>query len=210
MARAPVVHVYGPSGSGKTRLVERLVGELASKGWRVATVKRSRSERLDVDTEGKDTWRHAKAGAALVAASSKSNAFVMAPSELPTAALLSAIEALGGIDLVIVEGLGADASPTAAKVAVGKVPERAPGTVLDVVDGDAQLGPVVEVLERVRATAGGRTEAVELEVGGRRVLIKGFVQEFLEGTLRGAISSLREAGEPGEEVVLRLPPRGGQ
>ncbi len=209
MARAPVVHVYGPSGSGKTRLVERLVKELAGMGWRVATVKRSRSERLDVDTEGKDTWRHAQAGAALVAATSKSNAFVMAPRELPTSALLATIEAIGGVDLVIVEGLGADTSPTAAKIAVGEVPERAPGTILDVLDGDAHLVPVVEALERVRATADGRGEAVELEVGGRHVPIKGFVQDFLEGTLRGAISSLHDSGEAGEEVVLRLPPRKG-
>ncbi len=209
MSRAPVVYVYGPSGSGKTRLVERLVRELAARGWRVATVKRSGSERLDVDTEGKDTWRHAQAGAVAVAATSRTNSFVMAPREMDSTSLVEAVQSLGGADIILVEGLGDDAPPAVAKLAVGKVKERAPGTVLDVADGDADLAPVIETLGRVRAAHAGQPAGVELEVGGARVPIKPFVQEFLEGTLRGAISSLSDAGAPQDEVVLRLPARKG-
>ena len=208
MARAPVVYFYGPSGSGKTRLVERLVSELSLRGWRVATVKRTSHEALDVDTEGKDTWRHAKAGASAVAATSRTNSFVMVPRGLPSSALVEAIEATGGVDIILVEGLGDDAPPAAAKVAVGEVKERASGTVLAVAGKEADIDAVVDVLERLRATHAGRPEAVELLVGGRSVLMKPFVQEFLEGTLRGAVSALEGAGTPQDEVVLRLPPRG--
>ena len=208
MARAPVVYFYGPSGSGKTRLVERLVAELSMRGWRVATVKRTAHEALDVDTEGKDTWRHAKAGAAAVAATSRTDSFLMVPRGLPSSALVAAIEATGGVDVILAEGLGDDAPPAAPKVAVGAVKERAPGTVLAVAGKEADLDAVVEVLERVRATYGGRAEAVELLVDGRPVPMKPFVQEFLEGTLRGAVSALEDAGTSRDEVVLRLPPRG--
>jgi len=208
MARAPVVYFYGPSGSGKTRLVERLVSELSLRGWRVATVKRTSHEALDVDTEGKDTWRHAKAGASAVAATSRTNSFVMVPRGLPSSALVEAIEATGGVDIILVEGLGDDAPPAAAKVAVGEVKERASGTVLAVAGKEADIDAVVDMLERVRAAHAGRPEAVELLVGGRSVLMKPFVQEFLEGTLRGAVSALEGAGTPQDEVVLRLPPRG--
>jgi molybdopterin-guanine dinucleotide biosynthesis protein B len=208
MARAPVVYFYGPSGSGKTRLVERLVSELSLRGWRVATVKRTSHEALDVDTEGKDTWRHAKAGASAVAATSRTNSFVMVPRGLPSSALVEAIEATGGVDIILVEGLGDDAPPAAPKVAVGEVKERASGTVLAVAGKEADIDAVVDVLERLRATHAGRPEAVELLVGGRSVLMKPFVQEFLEGTLRGAVSALDGAGTPQDEVVLRLPPRG--
>jgi molybdopterin-guanine dinucleotide biosynthesis protein B len=208
MARAPVVYFYGPSGSGKTRLVERLVSELSLRGWRVATVKRTSHEALDVDTEGKDTWRHAKAGASAVAATSRTNSFVMVPRGLPSSALVEAIEATGGVDIILVEGLGDDAPPAAAKVAVGEVKERASGTVLAVAGKEADIDAVVDVLERLRATHAGRPEAVELLVDGRSVLMKPFVQEFLEGTLRGAVSALEGAGTPQDEVVLRLPPRG--
>jgi len=56
-----VLAVAGPSDSGKTTLVERLVGRLSERG-RVATVKHLRTEPT-VDTEGKDTDRHRRAGA---------------------------------------------------------------------------------------------------------------------------------------------------
>mgnify|MGYP000421628684 FL=1 len=56
-----VLAVTGPSDSGKTTLVERLVGRLSERGS-VATVKHLRTEPT-VDTEGKDTDRHRRAGA---------------------------------------------------------------------------------------------------------------------------------------------------
>ncbi|UCH43864.1 MAG: molybdopterin-guanine dinucleotide biosynthesis protein MobB, partial [Dehalococcoidales bacterium] len=35
----PIISVIGNSGSGKTTLIERLIGELKSRGYRVATIK---------------------------------------------------------------------------------------------------------------------------------------------------------------------------
>jgi len=58
-----VLAVAGPSDSGKTTLVERLVERLSDRG-RVATVKHLRTDPT-VDTEGKDTDRHRRAGAAV-------------------------------------------------------------------------------------------------------------------------------------------------
>ena len=49
---------------GKTRLIEYLIKELKRSGMKVATIKHT-SEPFDV--EGKDTWRHAEAGALEVA-----------------------------------------------------------------------------------------------------------------------------------------------
>ncbi|WP_135302055.1 molybdopterin synthase [Haloarcula amylovorans] len=56
-----VLRVVGPSDAGKTTLVERLTERLADEG-RVATVKHINCD-PDVDTEGKDTARHRRAGA---------------------------------------------------------------------------------------------------------------------------------------------------
>lgn len=58
----PIVSIVGKSGSGKTTLVEKLVAELTRRGFRVATVKHNRHG-FDIDHEGKDSWRHKKAGA---------------------------------------------------------------------------------------------------------------------------------------------------
>ncbi len=57
----PVLSVVGKSDAGKTTLLEKLIAELKSRGYRVATVKHD-AHSFDIDHPGKDTWRHAQAG----------------------------------------------------------------------------------------------------------------------------------------------------
>ena len=62
---APIVCIVSLRRSrGKTSLIEYLIKELKRSGMKVATIKHT-SEPFDV--EGKDTWRHAEAGALEVA-----------------------------------------------------------------------------------------------------------------------------------------------
>src|SRR3989442_8340514 len=61
----PILCVVGRSNSGKTTLIERLIPELVRAGYRVATVKHA-GHGFDLDTEGKDSWRHKRAGASTV------------------------------------------------------------------------------------------------------------------------------------------------
>lgn len=76
MKETPVVSVVGPSGSGKTTLIEKMVRELAGRGYRVATIKHN-LHGFDIDHPGKDSWRHRKAGARMtVLASPKKIALV--------------------------------------------------------------------------------------------------------------------------------------
>lgn len=65
----PVVSFVGKSGSGKTTLIEKVIPELIRRSWRVATIKHSH-HRFDIDREGKDSWRHRKAGARMTVMSS--------------------------------------------------------------------------------------------------------------------------------------------
>jgi molybdopterin-guanine dinucleotide biosynthesis protein MobB len=57
--------VIGGKHSGKTTAVEALVKGLVKQGYKVATVKHVSQKNFTIDTEGKDTWRHAKAGATI-------------------------------------------------------------------------------------------------------------------------------------------------
>lgn len=66
----PIVSFIGRSNSGKTTLIERLIPELVKAGYRVATVKHA-GHGFDLDTEGKDSWRHKRAGASSVVVVSK-------------------------------------------------------------------------------------------------------------------------------------------
>jgi molybdopterin-guanine dinucleotide biosynthesis adapter protein len=66
----PIVSFVGRSNSGKTTLIERVIPELVRAGYKVATVKRA-GHGFDLDTEGKDSWRHKRAGASSVTVLSK-------------------------------------------------------------------------------------------------------------------------------------------
>ena len=58
----PMVSIVGFSGAGKTTLLEKLIHELAGRGCRVGTVKHD-VHGFEMDTPGKDSWRHKQAGA---------------------------------------------------------------------------------------------------------------------------------------------------
>lgn len=60
----PVVAVVGASGAGKTTLLEKLIPALNRMGLRVGTVKHHAHD-FEMDREGKDSWRHKRAGAAV-------------------------------------------------------------------------------------------------------------------------------------------------
>ena len=62
---SPILSFVGRSNSGKTTLIERVIPELTRAGYRVATVKHA-GHGFELDTEGKDSWRHKQAGASTV------------------------------------------------------------------------------------------------------------------------------------------------
>ncbi|MBI3356433.1 MAG: molybdopterin-guanine dinucleotide biosynthesis protein B [Nitrospirae bacterium] len=66
----PIVCFVGKSNSGKTTFIERVIPELIRAGYKVATVKHA-GHGFDLDTEGKDSWRHKQAGASSVVVLSK-------------------------------------------------------------------------------------------------------------------------------------------
>ena len=70
MMAVPIVGFVGESNSGKTTLIERVIPELVRAGYRVATIKHA-GHGFDLDTEGKDSWRHKRAGASSVVIVSK-------------------------------------------------------------------------------------------------------------------------------------------
>ena len=52
----------GRSGVGKTTLLELVIAVLRRRGLRVSVVKHAHHG-FDIDTPGKDSWRHRRAGA---------------------------------------------------------------------------------------------------------------------------------------------------
>ncbi|MCG8684968.1 MAG: molybdopterin-guanine dinucleotide biosynthesis protein B [Desulfobacterales bacterium] len=58
----PIISITGKSNSGKTTFLEKLITELTQRGYRIGAVKHTH-EKFEFDKEGKDSWRHKKAGA---------------------------------------------------------------------------------------------------------------------------------------------------
>lgn len=75
---APTVSVIGKSKSGKTTLIEKLILELKSRGYRVATIKHA-SQETSFDEPGKDSWRHLQAGSEAVFISSPDKIVLIKP-----------------------------------------------------------------------------------------------------------------------------------
>ncbi len=65
----PIICVVGRPDSGKTTLIGILIRKLRNRGYKIATIKHSHKD-ARIDTKGKDTWKHAKAGAETVVLSS--------------------------------------------------------------------------------------------------------------------------------------------
>lgn len=102
MGRVPIISVVGKSGSGKTTFLEKLLPELKRRGYRVATVKHD-IHGFDIDHPGKDTWRHAKAGAdAVVISSPRRLALIQHLDE--EMSLDEIARYIQGVDIVITEG----------------------------------------------------------------------------------------------------------
>ncbi len=68
--KPPAICIVGKSKSGRMKLMEAMIKELKSRGLRVGVLKHHKHGNFEIDIEGKDTWRYAKAGANTVAISS--------------------------------------------------------------------------------------------------------------------------------------------
>jgi molybdopterin-guanine dinucleotide biosynthesis adapter protein len=103
-----VIGVAGFKNSGKTTLVEKLVQHLSGLDYKVSTIKHAHHS-FDIDHEGRDSFRHRKAGASEVAVISKERTAII--HELRGAApptLEQVLAQLQPCDLVIVEGYKRD------------------------------------------------------------------------------------------------------
>jgi molybdopterin-guanine dinucleotide biosynthesis protein MobB len=121
LVRAPkILSICGDSDSGKTLLVEALVRILRGQGLSVGTVKHATC-RLELDQEGKDTWRHAQAGAQTVVLVGKDKSAVFHCDPLDSRQRW--LEPfMGRMDWVIIEGFRSLPLPS-VEVVVGANPD---------------------------------------------------------------------------------------
>lgn len=100
-----VVGFVGRSGAGKTTLMEQLIAGIKSRDLRVSVVKQAHHA-IEIDTPGKDSWRHREAGAFEVVVASPQRLVLIREydrgAELPVHHALA--ELYEGVDWALVEG----------------------------------------------------------------------------------------------------------
>ncbi len=102
MSGPPGICIVGSSNAGKTTFLEKLIAELTRRGYRVGTIKHHYGD-FEMDKPGKDTWRHARAGARAVCLSAPRKIAVIrqVEEELSPEQI---VPLLGPVDIVLAEG----------------------------------------------------------------------------------------------------------
>ena len=106
----PIVSIVGKSDVGKTTLLEKLVAELTSRGYRVATVKHD-AHSFDIDHKGKDSWRHKQAGASLTIISSPEKLALVTDTDHDHSLAEIRDKFVQGVDLILTEGYKREVHP---------------------------------------------------------------------------------------------------
>ncbi len=199
----PIVCLVGASDSGKTTFLERLIPELSSRGYRVGTIKHD-AHGFDMDREGKDTWRHRRAGASTIAISSPTQVATIRGTAVELELSEVVARYFWAEDLVLAEGFKRSHFP---KIEIfRKAIEPAPICAAEdnllafVTDDPLQTDVPVYGFESVREVADliesrflkNRKKArVSVHADGKKLPMNEFVQDFVVGTVQGMLSSLR-------------------
>jgi len=204
----PIVSIVGKSDSGKTTLIEKLVPELTRRGFRVATVKHD-THGFEIDKEGKDSWRHRKAGSYTTVISSSRKLAVIRSMDHDASLGEIRDRFIQDVDIIIAEGYKKDKEPKVEvfRKEVHQEPLciREDHLVALVSNQHFELG--VPCLELDDST--GLADIIEknflreklpvqvcLRVDGKQIPLKPFIDEFIKNSVKGMIASLKGCDNP--------------
>ena len=107
---AHVVSFVAKSGTGKTTLLEKVISELKSRGYRIGVIKHD-AHQFDIDHPGKDSHRLTQAGAdtMLITSPEKLAMIKKHAASPPIEELIAAY--FGDVDLVLTEGFKKSSLP---------------------------------------------------------------------------------------------------
>lgn len=201
----PIIAVIGKSNSGKTMLLEKLVPELASQGYRVAVVKHM-GQGFELDRPKKDSWRLTKSGSeAVILSSTQQLALIKLVDH--DASLAELAHLIGAdYDLILAESYRQDKAPKIEvhRKELGTDLLCSPEELLALVS-DEKMD--VSVPQFATDDAKGLADFIENKflskkesdiavfVNDKPVPLNPFVREFLIKTILGMVSALKGVEE---------------
>jgi molybdopterin-guanine dinucleotide biosynthesis protein B len=195
----PILSIVGKSDSGKTTLIEKLLPELVRRGYRIATVKHD-VHGFEVDREGKDSWRHKKAGAHTVIISSSQKVALIRDVEKDMTLEELRAKFIQDVDLILSEGYKKDVQPKIEVFRKEKHKELLCTTednlVAIVSDKTFQGGVPCFGLDDMKGLSdfieatflrSRPKEIISLNVDGKCISLKPFVHDFLAQAVQGMV-----------------------
>ncbi len=224
-----IVAVVGSSNSGKTTAIEAIIKGLTKKGYKVASAKRIPEPEFTIDTEGKDTWRHAKAGASTVLSVAPNELTTIDKRETKSITLEQLVAHIpDDTDVTIIEGFKAlvgeemnipkiVAIKTAAEMSeainkykniiafIGKAPDKKIETEIPFIDTLKEPEKLVELVNDKVAIQverkHKREEKITITVNDQTLPMGDFVQDIVRNSVLAMIASLKGVKIKGEEKV---------
>jgi len=200
----PVIAIVGRSGVGKTVIMEKLITEFKSRGYRVGAVKHSH-QTIDLDEPGKDTWRYSQAGSNAVAISSPLRVTVLTkldhePALEETVRLLD-----DSCDIILAEGFKDTRVPKIEVCITGKTGDlvcdesdlcaiiaRARRRGKKPVFGREDISGIADFIEHDIIAA--MPADMSVAVNGRNVPLKYFVKDIMASSILAMLGTLKKVG----------------
>ena len=101
-----IIAVIGSKNSGKTTVIEYLISKLSKEGYLIGTIKHVHKADFSMDTKGKDSWKHAQAGAKVISIVSQDELTVIRKDSFQMN-LEEVLKNMGvdKLDIIFIEGL---------------------------------------------------------------------------------------------------------
>ncbi len=212
----PIVTFIGWHDCGKTTLASKVVTHLKESGYSVAVIKSTKETGIAFDTPGTDTHTHRQAGADAVLFVAPDQ-MVMQSENSGESIISLAHRFFPHVDIVIGEGF-----KRARRVAKIEVYRNSDQLLRDQVTGviavasDKQISgdyifrldeasEIAAFIEkRFLQNSAKPTDRTTLMINGERVVLKGFVQDALAGSIEGFINSLKLRSSDSEARTLDI------
>jgi molybdopterin-guanine dinucleotide biosynthesis protein B len=224
-----IVAVVGSSNSGKTTAVEALIKGLSKRGYTVASAKHIPDPEFTIDTEGKDTWRYAKAGATTVLSVAPKELTIIKKVDTTESSLEQIVaETPDEVDIVILEGFKGlvEQDTTMPKIVatktdeeisealeryknilafMGHIPDGKVDTEVPFIDALKEPQKLVDLVNNKVAVLverkRKREEKITIQVDEKYLPLGDFVQDIIRNTVLAMISSLKGVKIKREEKV---------